>query len=122
MDVTTDPPGARVYMKKYSEPDGEWSYLGVTPIEGRWVPMGIFRWKLQKNGYEVVMAAASSWAAGKGSPGHVSRTLDEQGSVPQGMIRVAGADTPVGALGDFFIDRFEVTNAQFKEFVGAGGY
>jgi hypothetical protein len=38
------------------------------------------------------------------------------------MVRVAGAPTPVGNLPDFFIDRHEVTNRQFKAFIDSGGY
>ena len=39
------------------------------------------------------------------------------------MVRVAGFQRPVGVgVKDFFIDRTEVTNQQFKEFVDAGGY
>ena len=53
--------------------------------------------------------------------------LDPVDAVPPGMVRVAGGRDPVrsglvGDLDDFWIDRFEVTNRQFKEFVDHGGY
>ncbi len=35
---------------------------------------------------------------------------------------VAGAETDFGRVEDFFIDKYEVTNSQYKEFVDAGGY
>ena len=38
------------------------------------------------------------------------------------MVRVQGAQTGRGKLEDFFIDRYEVTNRQFKDFIDAGGY
>ena len=43
------------------------------------------------------------------------------------MVRVTGGAEPIRAglsttLDDYWIDRFEVTNAQFKEFVDRGGY
>jgi len=38
------------------------------------------------------------------------------------MVRVQGADTLIGKLGDFFLDRYEVTNRQYKDFTGRGGY
>ncbi|NNE47458.1 MAG: SUMF1/EgtB/PvdO family nonheme iron enzyme, partial [Rhodothermales bacterium] len=50
------------------------------------------------------------------------RTLDASGTKPAGMVRVPGAQTPTGRVDDFFIDRTEVTNRQFKEFVAADGY
>jgi dienelactone hydrolase len=44
------------------------------------------------------------------------------GSIPRDMVRVMGAEMPIGKLGDFFIDKYEVTNKRYKEFVNAGGY
>ena len=39
------------------------------------------------------------------------------------MVRVGGGQVEdVGYVDDFFIDQFEVTNRQFKEFVDQGGY
>ncbi len=128
IDIKTDPPGAKIYMKEYAAPENEWSYLGMSPIEKIRVPIGIFRWKLEKEGYEPVLAASSSWIWGDSSerdiilPYDFVRTLDKKGSIPPGMVRVQGAKTAVGELGDFYIDRYEVANRQFKEFVEDGGY
>ncbi len=126
IDVLTDPPGARVYMKEYEDPDAEWTMLGVTPLEQVRVPIGIFRWKIEKEGYETVLAAASTWGAGDADEligGYdLFRTLDEEASVPLGMVRVPATETEVGMLGDFFIGRYEVTNREYKAFVDAGGY
>lgn len=52
--------------------------------------------------------------------------LDTKETLPDGMVRVPGW-TVTSASGasqfrDFFIDRFEVTNREFKKFVAAGGY
>ena len=38
------------------------------------------------------------------------------------MVRVQGAETNRGEIGDFYIDRYEITNRQFKEFISNGGY
>jgi dienelactone hydrolase/predicted Ser/Thr protein kinase len=129
IDIRTEPPGARAFMKEYGAPDAEWTDLGVTPIENVRVPIGIFRWKLEKEGYETVMAAASTWNIGRPeakvgllSPAHMVRTLDKAGGVPPGMVRVPATDTPAGKLEDFFIGRHEVTNKAFKAFIDAGGY
>ena len=127
IDVRTEPPGASVYMKEYSTPDGEWSYLGITPLEKIRVPIGIFRWKFEKEGYETVLAAASTWNGDIFKPDivipyDIVRILDKKESIPPDMVRVIGAQTAVGNLGDFFIDRYEVTNKQYKEFIDQGGY
>ena len=128
INIKTEPSGAKTYMKAYETPDAEWSYLGETPLEKIRLPIGIFRWKFEKVGYETVLAAASTWnidykAASVIVPSDVVRTLDKAGSLPQGMVRVQGGQTQTGGkLEDFYIDRCEVTNREYEEFVDKGGY
>jgi dienelactone hydrolase len=127
IDITSSPEGAAVYLKEYDRPDDEWLYLGATPLESVRVPVGTFRWKFEKEGFETVLATASSWDISLNGddlliPNHLSRKLDRSGEIPSGMVRVAGAQTPFGDVPDFFIDRYEVTNADFQKFVDAGGY
>jgi predicted Ser/Thr protein kinase/pimeloyl-ACP methyl ester carboxylesterase len=126
INILTEPDGANVYFKEYEHPEAEWEFLGTTPLEGVRVPIGIFRWKLEMEGYETVFAAESSWNVG-GEQDMIAgydliRTMDPEGSVPTGMVRVAGMETPVGPIDDFLIGRYEVTNSEYKEFVDAGGY
>ena len=131
IDIDSDPPGADVYIKNYLNPEHEWTHMGVTPIENTRVPVGIFRWKFEKEGFETVLAAASSWdisMTGRMTdkdllhPNDIYRKLDRIGAAPPGTVRVAGAQTPQGEIQDFFIDRYEVTNAEFQKFIVAGGY
>jgi serine/threonine protein kinase/formylglycine-generating enzyme required for sulfatase activity/dienelactone hydrolase len=128
ISVETDPPGARVCIKKYSAPDSAWNDLGTTPIKNIRLPMGIFRWKIAKEGYETVQAAAFTYKRDESKkyfnvPDNLRWVLDKKGSLPPGMVRVAGGQVQgIGRIDDFFIDRFEVTNRQFKEFVDQGGY
>ena len=52
--------------------------------------------------------------------------LDPIGSLPSGMVRVLAGDVSLSGnqlhLDDFLIDKYEVTNRNFKKFVDAGGY
>ncbi len=90
------------------------------------VPIDVFRWRLEKEGYEPVMAVASSWDIAPNLNGVVGtplvRKLDPVSEIPEGMVRVPGSDDPEGSVPDFFIGRFEVTNLAYKAFVDAGGY
>lgn len=52
----------------------------------------------------------------------LQRHLDKAESLPPGMARVEETETPDGIPGSFFIDKYEVTNRQFKQFADAGGY
>ena len=125
INVKTEPPGATVYIKEYKSPTSEWQYLGVSPIEKIRLPIGFFRWKIEKEGYETVLAASSSWnLAPKAQflPFDLKRVLDKKGSIMEGMVCVPGAKTGLGELDDFFIDRYEVTNKQYMEFINKNGY
>ena len=57
--------------------------------------------------------------------------LQPQGSVPDGMIYIQGGNFVPALTGSgvdpvflhpFYIDKFEVTNKDYKEFLDAGGY
>jgi dienelactone hydrolase len=127
IDINTEPPGARVYINGLSESGGEWQDIGLTPIEDCRVPVGYLKWRMEKEGYETVLAVAATFEhVPTNKPGFVPcpffRRLDKKQDLPAGMVRVAGAKTDLGQVEDFFIDKFEVTNRQFMEFVGAGGY
>ena len=128
VDIKTEPPGAKIYIKDYDSPEKEWEYLGVSPFEKIRLPMGFFRWKIEKEGYETVLAASSSWTSpsymisSASIPYDFTRRLDKTGSLPPGMVRVEETETPIGKLGEFLIDKYEVTNRQYKQFVDAGGY
>jgi serine/threonine protein kinase/dienelactone hydrolase len=128
ISVQTEPEGAKIYLKEYKAPEAGWQYLGVSPIDKIRLPIGFFRWKIEKEGYETVLAAAPDFELDPKSeklfaPNNFLRVLDKAGSIPPGMVRVTGAAVAgIGKLGDFFIDRYEVTNRQYREFIDKGGY
>ena len=129
LSIRTEPEGARIFMKNYNEPDSGWRYIGLSPIQKIRLPIGFFRWKMEKEGYETVLAVAATHQLDLSKkwvlvPRDMERGLDKAGKIPAGMVRVHGMkDVPgVGTIGDFFMDRCEVTNRQFKEFVDSGGY
>jgi dienelactone hydrolase len=84
------------------------------------LPVAEIRYRIEMPGYEIF------WGTGVELRG-VPVELIEEGAAPQGMVRIpAGSEAfrdpgPV-AVDAFWLDRYEVTNAQFKEFVDAGGY
>jgi eukaryotic-like serine/threonine-protein kinase len=118
--VTTEPAGADVAIAPYRESKTIWSPLGRTPLRGIRIPRTIFRVRMTKAGFQPI--------EGSGGPGGMQRyRLDPVDAVPPGMVRVVAGRDPVrfgevGELDDFWIDRFEVTNRQFKEFVDHAGY
>jgi eukaryotic-like serine/threonine-protein kinase len=139
--VHSDPDGADVYVKKYRAVDSPWEYAGRTPIEHFRVPFGPLRWKAQKQGFET--AEVLSFSLGKGKfrwfmgwlmeGTTLNLRLAAHGTIPEGMVQVPGGEIDLQIPGmaksvstvefpDYWMDRFEVTNKQFKQFVEAGGY
>jgi len=121
LTVITDPPDADVYVRDYSDLEGEWEKLGTTPIDSMKVPnFTFYRVKIEKTGYDDVHAVASTMAD------TLFRKLFKMGEIPQDMVYVDGYWDEVEDVfkkeNGFFIDRYEVTNKQYKEFVDRGGY
>jgi formylglycine-generating enzyme required for sulfatase activity/DNA-binding winged helix-turn-helix (wHTH) protein/dienelactone hydrolase len=118
--IRTAPPGASVYVKPYMEPDADWLFIGQSPLENFMLAMGYYRWKITKPGFRTLEGAGGIQAA------TINFILDPEGSVPAEMVHVPGGS--FGLLGrtvhldDYWMDRYEVTNRQFKEFVEKGGY
>ena len=131
----TEPAGASVYYKPYDDVDGAWRPLGTTPITDARVPATVLRWRIEKPGSETREIAHFPAKLLAGSPFEwkPKLVLDAAGSTPGGTVPVEGrryAAVPLGsfpAIEDFelarsYIDRTEVTNAAYQEFVAAGGY
>ena len=135
--VYTDPPGAEVFFKAYYDTTNNWRYLGITPIDSAKLPgLTVLKYKIVKQGYDTVIAVQPTvwnfyrklFTAGTTPEGMVSATaafLDFHGHVAAGTIpywmelsEILGNDSTVS----YFIDKFEVTNAQYKRFITAGGY
>ncbi len=125
--VNSDPPGARVYRKPYTIMEYAWEYLGQTPIDSIRISFGVSRLKLEKEGFTTVYKVAyHSWISG------LRFKLHHEGDMPANMIWVPGGKFTLKLPGldyldsaqvkDYFIDQFEVTNKEFKRFVGSGGY
>jgi len=128
--IHTTPQGADIYIKPYRD-GGNWQYLGRSPIEQRRMPLQFLRWQVRKGGFEPV--EVGSWGAfllKKSSEMHF--TLFENGKTPPGMVWVEGGTfslwipgldgLPTVTLDPYWIDKFEVTNRDFKKFLDAGGY
>jgi eukaryotic-like serine/threonine-protein kinase len=128
LTILADPPDADVYIREYSNTEGEWKKLGRTPIDSAKIPGSsldqaslYYLTRIEKTGYEDVLAVTST------TRDTLYRKLFKQGTIPPGMVYVEGYKEEV--RGDFykqkhgfFIDRYEVTNKQYKEFVDKGGY
>ncbi|HUP45564.1 MAG TPA: protein kinase [Thermoanaerobaculia bacterium] len=131
--INSTPAGAAIYWKRYDEPEQQWEYLGTTPLKNIPFPRGLY---LQIEGRkEGHVTAHRLWPVIGASA--VSRGLDIEllpaANAQPGMVLIPAAEKftlsvpgldhlPSVNVPAFFIDQYEVTNAQFKAFVDGGGY
>ncbi len=138
MSVETVPSGAGIYAKEYGKPAGEWRYFGQSPLKKIRMPLVAFRWRVEKERF-APLEIADTFIWNNYNPATASVTklnlrLDRADGIPPGMVRVTPNDPlsssiwagdlrlNLSSLPGFLIDRFEVTNSQFKKFIDAGGY
>jgi dienelactone hydrolase len=126
--ILTEPPGAAIFIQRYDSLQQNWQYLGTTPIEKIRMPAGFFRFRMEKEGFETVLAGSACFDFNLVRkdimiPVKLVRKLDQKGEIPSGMLRVSGTVIEDNIkIDDFFIDKYEVTNKQYKEFIDRGGY
>ncbi len=136
--VNTTPPGARIYIREYAPTAGGWKYLGRTPLRNVRIPFGTCRWKAVRPGFMSVesvqandLPAPYADLAGL-STKQMSFILHQAASCPQDMVWIPPSNLDQKSMyhGErlillapaYFIDKHEVTNRQYREFVDAGGY
>jgi eukaryotic-like serine/threonine-protein kinase len=138
VSLQSTPPGADVYRQAYGNTSGPWERVGRTPLTDVRQPRGTFLWKFVKPGFASVVQMTEPLFGGFpppiGQPVSAIVTLDEEGKIPAGMVRVSQEKVPqelripgyegmpAFALVDYWIDKYEVTNRQYKSFVDQGGY
>jgi tRNA A-37 threonylcarbamoyl transferase component Bud32/dienelactone hydrolase len=122
VSLTTTPPGAKVSYRAFGEANLPWRLLGQTPFEDAALPTAYLRFRVEKEGWEPEEFATFAIALqSRNIP------LERAGQVPARMLKVRAQAPWVDPkeampLPDYFLDKFEVTNGQFQQFINAGGY
>jgi hypothetical protein len=132
LSIEGEPAGARVYRRKHGAADAEWELLGVAPIEVMLPRRPLTsEVRIEADGFETAIDLV---APAENADGSMSfrYALVRAGARPSGMVLVTGwaGSTGIAQLNpsaradvpDFFLDSLEVTNAEYQEFVDAGGY
>jgi tRNA A-37 threonylcarbamoyl transferase component Bud32 len=123
--IASSPGGATVEIQDYRAPENSWYRLGTTPLDHVTIPNGYLRWRVSKAGVGEYISAPL--------PDDTIRfPLDSVAHAPAGMVWVGsrGWGNMIAFIGwvggyrlpAFYIDKFEVTNRQYQEFVDSGGY
>ena len=127
ISTLSEPPGARVYRRDYIATDTNWIYVGETPLDSIRFPYSYSLIKLEKDGFQTVYDATNSTLLRQRN-----YLLDSTGTLPINMVHIPGikisfdkpliTDASEVDLRDYLIDRFEVTNREYKTFIDSGGY
>lgn len=134
--IQSDPPGAAVFRQSYDGSGGEWENLGRTPLEDIHFPYGLSRLRFELDGFRTLHRTVGGGHVNPGELRELRSTnmlvgietfkLDTEETLPDDKVRVSGWDLVIDGeslpLNDFFMDRYEVTNASFRDFIDAGGY
>jgi len=127
------PSGARLYRKPVGSTDDEYLYIGQTPIESTRIYGGFSVWKLVKEGVDSIeFLSDPRWLhqdtvrlfdPGINPVNMIYVPFDQWNFEPTGWISGVGyGNYPPPQLNNFLIDKYEVTNRDYKKFVDAGGY
>ncbi|MGC2235435.1 MAG: bifunctional serine/threonine-protein kinase/formylglycine-generating enzyme family protein [Pyrinomonadaceae bacterium] len=142
LSVNSEPNGAKVYLRRF-QPDGrgkfpERQFIGETPINELRVARGNYILQVEKDGFAAFERTISGGIPRvngsfiESPPVKIEAKLMETDKMPPRMVFVPAGEyslvnwsrsteTKIN-LDGFFIDKYEVSNAEYKEFVASGGY
>jgi serine/threonine protein kinase/formylglycine-generating enzyme required for sulfatase activity len=141
LSITTEPERAKIFLNRFDpsgqNPDNKGEYAGVTPINNLMVARGDYLVTIEKDGYSAIQRIASSFPIIKEYPVprrgvNLSAKMLKTNEIDSNMVFVPGGeytivswslfDLPTLPLNDFHIDKYEVSNSDYKQFISAGGY
>jgi hypothetical protein len=140
--IRSEPAGARVFIAMFGDStvsdSSDGRLIGTTPVERYVVARGDYRVVIRAPGYIPVRRMMSRSLGPNEGISTTDRAMqldvrlpragsvpDRMEPVPGGRYEIVGHDigrARVAELNPFAIDRYEVSNNQFAEFVRAGGY
>jgi hypothetical protein len=126
VSFNSDPPGADVFRKDMDEPETAWRLMGKTPLKNIKVPRGYYLLKFSGPDIQTSLDIAANNSADQ------SYRLSKKRPPEPGMLFINPSmrTLSMGAVGfvainripPFWIDRYEVTNREYKDFIDKGGY
>ncbi len=144
MTVTarTTPAGAHVYVTPFDPADPTHTpsrqLIGTTPLTDFRIARGEYVLSMELEGYAPIERTISGRLILSGTlqlsppPVVLDQALIAKDKMPDRMVFVPGGDYRLVSwsrptdrrekLDDFFIDKYEVTNQEYKDFINAGGY
>lgn len=131
LNLNSDPSGAKVYRKLIGENDTDYELIGITPLDSVRTYNSFSDWMIEKEGYDPLEFMNTTWVVQD-----KTYKLFESGELPENMLFVpfnqwgywptgwiSGLEnTNQPDLQNYLIDKYEVSNKDFKRFMDQGGY
>ncbi|HUF12688.1 MAG TPA: protein kinase [Longimicrobiales bacterium] len=125
--INSRPRGASVRVRDVNDPPDQWELLGETPLRDVRIPSATLVYRISREGFETrteVRVFPRDTLEFELQP--ASEVPADMVFVPRGLAAEPGRGflhirMPI-ALDPFLIDRYEVTNERYLEFVNGGGY
>ncbi len=119
--VSTTPLGARVYVRDFFDPPDSADLLGSAPLKNLRLPLGHLVWRISAPDFED--KEVLEWTRSR----EVEFSLSPEVETRPGMVYVERNVIrlpwiPSVELSGYWIDKYEVTNAEYLKFITAGGY
>ncbi len=131
LSMVTNPAGAELWWKDYDKPNSEWRLAGTTPFKDVRFPRPYLRMEIRKKGYQTIEYAGTA-ASFKNWKDSSHLILDKEVTLPVNMVRIPAKNTHMLIVGlesngdkdvpSFLMDKYEVSNKEYKVFMDAGGY
>ncbi len=142
LSVDSTPSGSKVYLKRFL-PDEKGNFperelVGTTPIKDMQIARGHYILQVEREGFapfERTISGTIPRIDGNfidSPPIEIKAELLESNQIPQNMVyvpkgkyKLVNWSRPMQnevELDDFYIDKYEVSNKDFKEFIDKGGY
>ncbi len=126
---TVLPEGLSLLARPYAATQVDWTPVEVLASGKLRMPLGYSRLKMVFEGREPVEGLTSGAIPSRVLQFYAERQAPEgmvlipgRADNPNAFVSLTGLGEPRQAFEDFFMDRYEVTNREYKEFVDAGGY
>jgi hypothetical protein len=126
ISLMSNPPGAEVFRKDLDAPETDWRLLGRTPAKSVRVPRGYCLLKFTGPDIETSLDVAANNSAdqfyrlSKKQPQEPGMLFINPSMRALGIASVG--NVAIDRLPPFWLDRYEVTNSEYKEFIRKGGY
>ncbi|MGD8895309.1 MAG: protein kinase [Acidobacteriota bacterium] len=138
IELRSQPNGAAVSSRPYAGSEEDWQVLGITPVEVR-LPIGFHRFRFELDGHltveKAIRLAPLSATRQESDPDDavdLEPQLPRVGTIPAEMVEIPAGQMWVEVTGleflepldtePYLMDRFEVSNQEYAEFVATGGY